>query len=104
MPEKGAEPGAEREPGEGDEEDEAEQETPEASPHGAAARGAAAVRGRDVVLAILVAADRSHLVCLDDEILLEATDGLARRLGCHLVEVADRDESCHDASFLTRNV
>jgi hypothetical protein len=53
-----------------------------------------------VVLATLVAADRSHLVCLDDEILLEAGDRLARRLGCHLVGVADRDECCHDVSLL----
>ena len=73
--------GADRQPGERDEEDQAEEEAPEAAPDGSAAGRRASVRRRDVVLAVRVAADRSDLVGLDDEVGFEAGHRLARSFG-----------------------
>jgi len=52
--------------------------------------------GRDVVLAVSVAADCRDLVGLDDQVRFEACDGLSRLLGGGLIGIADRNEGCQN--------
>ena len=94
LPDQRAHTGADRHPEDRDEEQQAEQETPEHPPGRAAARARAVVRG-DLILAVGMALNRRHRVCLDDQVRTQILD-LSHRLkrGC-LIWVANCDQLCH---------
>ena len=62
------------------------------------------MRGVDVVLALQITRDRCDLFCLNDQILLKARDRLTGLLRSALVGVADRNQCCHQSSFLVVDV
>src|SRR5438477_626335 len=71
-------------------------------PRGCRAAGHGAVAGGHVELALLVAADDSDRVGLDDEVLRQPLCLLLRCRGGGFVRVPDGDESCHGWSTSLR--